>query len=407
MRVCVPLSTVLCLMLVCGWCVAEQPKQQAPSATSGDVESLKKEFEQMKQQYEQRIRALEEQPAASLPHRATPVGTYGGIMNADISLIVDVQTLFTDDHDNDNRNNVRVKEGELALQSYLYPGVRGDFIAAFEQDYAGSHVETGVNVEEGYVSFLNLPFGFQAELGRKFMNFGTLNASHPHHWAIAEPPLILENLFGHHPWFDDGAQLSALVPNPWDLYLKTGFGITNGRDPGHAHHNGGDHESETVDWHGHVFLSRSSFDIPVNEETNCIVGYSAAWDEGGNTALHNLDATLNYRWPMTYRKLKWHNELIYADIDDRNVDTVGFFSIVQLTLDKYWETGLRYDWSEYADDDENHAWAAGPFLTYYFTHSMYLRGEYRYTNLPHGDEENAFVIQFCWGLGPHAHRLED
>ena len=110
---------------------------------------------------------------------------------------------------------------------------------------------------------------------------------------------------------------------------------------------------------------------------------------------------------MTYRKLKWHNELIYADIDDRDADSLGFFSILRLTLDKYWETGLRYDWAEVLDQHEEDEWAAGAFLTYYFTHSMYLRGEYRYTELPGGHEENALVIQFVWGLGPHAHRLED
>jgi hypothetical protein len=398
------LATIICALALMSSSHGQQlEEEQAPTAQE-QISSLREELERMKTEYEERIRALEQSESAAPVHRGAPVGTYGGLMNPDVSVVVDVQALFTDDKDNDNRNKVRIKEGELALQAFLYPGVWGNFIAALEQEYDGDDVETDVDVEEAYVEFQDLPFGIQAEVGRKFMNFGRLNALHPHHWPITQTPLVLENLFGHHPWYDDGVQLSVLVPNPWDLYANTGFGVWNGRDPGHGH----DHDDEQrVDWEGHVYLSRSSLDLPVTDEMNGVLGYSAAWDEGGETTLHNWDATLNYRWPMTYRRLKWRNELIYADVDERDVDSLGLYSIVQVTLDKYWETGLRYDWAESTYDDDNDEWAAGLFLTYYFTHSMYLRGEYRYTDLAHGDEENAFVIQLVWGLGPHAHRLED
>ncbi len=394
------LSIVLCLVLLAPRCFAQEAQGGGSPQSQGEAEALRKELEELKQEYEERIRSLEERQAAAAAYRGAPVGTYGGIMNPDISIVVDVQALFTDDKDNDNRNKVRIPEAELALQAFLYPGVRADFVAAFEQHYEGDNVETEVDIEEAYASFLDLPFGMQLEAGRKLMNLGKFNPVHPHHWRVAQTPLVLEHLFGHHPWYDDGAQLSVLVPNPWDLYAKAGFGIFNGKDPGHAH-------EQNVDWDGHVYLARSSFDLPVSDEASCVVGYSAAWDEGGNTALHDVDATLNYRWPMTYRKLKWHNELIYADIDDINTNSLGLFSILSHTLDKYWEIGLRYDWAELLHDDDKDEWAAGAFLTYYFTHSMYLRGEYRYTDRPGGDKENAFIIQFVWGLGPHAHRIED
>ena len=261
----ISLGIVLCMILLMPRCLADEVGSGNEQTSSKEVESLRSEFEE-------RIRALEEQQAAAPAYRGAAVGTYGGIMNPDLSVVVDVQTLFTDDKDNDNRNKVRVSAGELALQAFLYPGVRGDFVAAFEQHYEGDSVETEVHVEEAYASFLDLPFGMQLEAGRKLMNFGKFNALHPHHWPVAESPLVLANLFGHHPWLDDGVQMNILVPNPWDLYLKTGFGIWNGNDPGHAHAH-----SETVDWNGHVYLSRSSVDLPVSDEVNCMAGYTAAW----------------------------------------------------------------------------------------------------------------------------------
>jgi hypothetical protein len=38
---------------------------------------------------------------------------------------------------------------------------------------------------------------------------------------------------------------------------------------------------------------------------------------------------------------------------------------------------------------------------------MYVRPSYRYSELAGGEDEHAFMLQFVWGLGPHAHRLED
>ena len=61
-------------------------------------------------------------------HKAAPVGSYGGIMNPDISVIVDSQLLYTDDVANEDRDKLRINEAELAFQCYLYPGIRGDFI---------------------------------------------------------------------------------------------------------------------------------------------------------------------------------------------------------------------------------------------------------------------------------------
>jgi hypothetical protein len=452
-------------------CLAEAQVENEDFAA--ELKNLKADFEQMKASYEARIRALEEKIAeqdalkktieqkqkeiqalnektaelekrkevdalarkvdqlekAEAPrHRAAPVGAYGGAMNPDVSIVVDVQGTITDNEANLADEKIMVKHSELALQGYLYPGIRADFIGAVGQHpEEEGHIHTHVEVEEAYASFMNLPANFQLQLGRKLLDFGRLNPIHSHHWAIADTPLPLRRLFGDHSWYDDGLQVSTLIPNPWDVYFKVAAGVWNGRnlDADHEHAEG-DHESlgfeGPVDWDGRVYTGRGSADFPLGADTNLMAGYSFAGDDGADNIIHGVDLTLIHRWPMSYRKLRWQNEFFIGDFElhhephgqeasnnlhahEYDADAWGMYSLVQLTLGKYWETGARYDWWD--ADYPGSEWSASAFLTYYFTHSMYVRPTYRYAELADGEEEHAFLLQFVWGLGPHAHRLED
>jgi len=452
------------------------------SDLKAELEKLKAEFEQIKDSYEARIRALEKKVAeqealkatieekqkeiqalnkkivelekkedvealagrveqleqAEAPrHKAAPVGAYGGLMNPDISLVVDVKGILSDTETNPLDEKIMLEHAELALQGYLYPGIRADFIGAIGQHPEdGGDIHTHTEIEEGYVSFLDLPANFQLQLGRKLLDFGRLNPIHSHHWAIPDTPLPLRRIFGDHSWYDDGFQVSTLIPNPWDLYFKVQGGIWNGRSLDHEHNNAHNEEHShevaafkgPVDWDGHVFTGRASLDFFLSEDANLMAGYSFAGDEGTESVLHGADLTLVYRWPMSYRKLRWQNEFFFGDfelpgepllallhenhdehghvhIGNYDADAWGLYSLLQLTLTKYWETGVRYDWwdGDYLDDE----WGATAFLSYFFTHSMYLRPAYRYSELADGEDEHAFLLQFVWGLGPHAHRLED
>ncbi len=435
-----------------------------------ELEKLKAEFEEIKASYEARIRTLEKkiteqeglkatieekqkeiraldeklaalkkqgeleelgervgqlEKAEVLRHKAAPVGAYGGLMNPDASLVADVKGLLTDNDTDPLDEKIMLEEAELAIQGYLYPGVRADFIGAVGQHPEdGGRIHTDVGVEEGYVSLLELPANFQLQVGRKLLDFGRLNPIHPHHWAMPDAPLPLRRLFGDDSWYDDGLQVSTLIPNPWKLYFKVQGGIWNGRSlaEDEPEESGGVREAGgfqgPVAWHGHVFTGRATLDLPLSRETNLMAGYSFAGDEGTQNALHGLDLTFIHRWPMTYRKIRWQNEFFVGDFElgedplparldtgTHDVEAWGLYSLLQLTLTKYWETGARFDWwdGDYLDDE----WGATAFLSYYFTHSMYLRTAYSYSRLAGGEDEHAFLLQFVWGLGPHAHRLED
>jgi hypothetical protein len=356
-------------------------------------------------------------------HRAAPVGAYGGRMNPDVSAVVNLWALFSDDKENSLRNKVHIRETELAFQAYLYPGIRGDLIIAMHEHDG----EWEVHPEEAIVSFLDLPLGFQFLAGRKLIGFGRLNPVHPHHWKFADQPLVMDNFFGDHPFFDDGAQLDWLLPNPWDLYLKLAFGRWTGGTlgAGHAHESDGEEHTHapTLHWRGGIYNGRAALDLPFGELSNVLLGYSVVSDEGYHTVLHGGDVTLTYRHPMSYKRVKWQSEIYYAMTEDEHaIDPFGFYSMLALTWNQHWELGARYDRSEFFreahEDAENGGeehhhptaddeWGVTGFLSYYFTHGLCLRLEYTHSLDRFEVTENRVIAQIVWGLGPHAHRIED
>jgi hypothetical protein len=395
------------------------------------LDRLQQELNQLRREHEAEIKDLEEKlerqenrsAREGAPHRSQPVGSWG-IMNPSISAIADVQALFTNNKENDNRNKVRVKEVEFAFQGYLYPGIRADVIPALEMEYIGDEVNVEIDLEEAYLTMSPIPLVGEyvplgLQLGRKFMNFGILNPIHPHHWPFADTPLVLESFFGSHNWYDDGLQGFVNIPNPWDLYLKTTFGYWNGRQLGHAHgHDEGDHAhedeghahsvGEPVQWDGRVYLSRTILGVPFGRTSDVRLGASVSWDEGRSTTLVGGDLTYTYRFPGTYHRLRWQNEFMAADIGTGDYWRYGGYSLLAFSLGRYWETGARYDQSQILDpfvsDDQ---WASTGFITYFLTHSLYFRGQYRYRNTLEDEDEHNGYIQMVFGLGPHAHRLEN
>lgn len=408
-----------------------------------ELAALKNEFQDMKRYYEQKLRSLEmqikETQSASLPDRGPAVSITeskpnysqnASIMNPNISAIVNATQRFNDDVGDENRNKLTVGEAELNVNGMLYPDIRGDLTAAIETEYEGeSTTETEIDLEEAYITFLSLPFNTQLLAGRKLIDFGLLNPTHTHEWSFTDTPLVLANLFGDHPWFDDGVQGSILIPNPLDLYWNAKFGVWNGRTPGHSHshdHEEGEEEplrryhleDTLVQWNDMVYTARTSINVPISERCDVGFGYSAAWDEHPSTILHGLDLTLRYKWPQSYRWIKLQNEYIYADLEQANDDIIrdmtpqGFYSLLEYSLNKNVRLGTRFDLAEYNENERFSQWANSYFITYWFSHNLYARASYRYRDFAgfhdmHQEAENSIWLQIVWGLGPHMHQISE
>ena len=401
-----------------------------------ELDQLKGSFYEMEQDYKRRINDLERKVKQSQDvfvreRKQEQVklfyGTKGSLMNPDISIIGDMFYHFSDQSEGVGEftdNDLFFREVELAIQGYIYPGIRAEFYPVWEVE------EDKVEIEEAFVNFLTLPFNSKVLVGRQRVRFGEVNPIHQHFRDYVDVPLPVQNFLGAEGYIDDGIDLSILAP--WiNFPVTVGFGLFDG-DKSLAEDDDDDDdavfavddeeiettlnipvrdifESKPIEWKDHVFLAKINANIPLTINSDVSLGYHVMWDDngGGQTAIHNGQIAFRYRFPYSYRKLLWQNEIYVADIDDRNVKSKGFYSLIKFNVNRFLDAGLRYDWSELGDNDDIHQWAINPILTWHLTETSYVRMQYRYGELEGFSSANEGLLQFVWGMGPHTHALKN
>ncbi len=160
-------------------------------------------------------------PAAPVPApepQLAQTQTYGGatsnakLLNPDISLIGDFIGTAGRNTISPSRS-LELHESEVGLQAIIDPYARADAFISFG--------ETGVNVEEGYVTFTSLPAGLLLKVGKMRAEFGKVNTIHNHALPFIDRPLVTNNLVGGEDGIDDaGISLSRFLPAPKNSFRE-------------------------------------------------------------------------------------------------------------------------------------------------------------------------------------------
>ena len=238
----------------------------SPAATEADLKQLREQLRELRDNYQQRIDALERR-LAEADTRSTAAATAaaeagttasaaarsvaearteaGGTVNRpaaesafnpSVSLILDSKlTRFQRDPSSYRidgfipsggevgppRKGFSLGESELAISANVDHLFRGNArFSLAEEDGAGV-----VNVEEASVETLALPEGFKMKFGRFLSGVGYLNQQHPHEWDFADAPLAYKAFFGYRVQ-NDGVQLRWVAPT--DLFMEFGAEVANG-----------------------------------------------------------------------------------------------------------------------------------------------------------------------------------
>ena len=404
--------------------IANQNSTSVYNDYRSEIEELKEAYQVMKEDYELRLRTLEnriidtevalkEEVEKETVHEKQFYGTKGSIMNPDISVIADAFYHFSDQENGVGEftdNDLYFREIEVAIQGYIYPGIRAEFFPVWELE------EDKVEIEEAFADFLTLPFNTSLKVGRQRVDFGLVNPVHQHKREYVDVPLVVQNFLGAEGYIDEGIDIENMLPLvPFPLTI--GVGVFDGdkslaEEDGEAE-TGGEKRSEIfntnpVQWDDHVFLAKLNANIPLSRSADMSLGYHAIWDDNGDgtTIIHNAQFALRYRLPNSYKKMLWQSELYVADIDDRDIKSKGFYSMFDVNMSRFLNTGLRYDWSELGDNDDVHQWAVNSFITWHLTEASYVRMQYKYGELEGFSSVNEAMVQFVWGLGPHSHGLK-
>ena len=342
-------------------------------------------------------------PAESIAAAPTPVslGGAGGsaakALNPDISMIGDFIG-YAGGNSIQPSPALQMHESEIGMQAIIDPYARGDFFLSFG--------ETGVNLEEGYITFTALPGSFVARVGKMRSAFGKVNMMHNHVLPWVDRPLVTQSLVGGEDGIDDaGVSVERIIPFPKGIFLSATGQLFRG-DSGE-----GDqlvfqsHQKNDVSTVAHL---RGYKDL--NESTNLDLGlsYARGHNEVGTnfiTSLYGVDATLRWK-PLRraiYHSFVGRSELIWSQRQQLPFEqrAFGMYASGEYQFHRRWFLGGRYDWSDRPRQADLTDKGGSAILTYWPSEFSQIRGQYRFTDYAGDHKTNELLLQVLFSLGAH------
>jgi hypothetical protein len=303
----------------------------------------------------------------------------------------------------------QMHESELGLQAIIDPYARGDFFISFG--------EQGVNLEEGFITFTALPYGFVAKGGKMRAAFGKVNTLHNHVLPWVDRPLVSQNLVGGEDGINDaGLSVQHIIPAPKNWFLEF-TGQTFRGDSADVFTASNKNDVSVV---GHL---RSYKDL--SESTNMDIG--ASYSRGHNlfgtdfiTHLYGVDAT--FRWkPLQraiYRSFVARSEFIWRQQNQPSLTACatitcpafvrtgfqrafGFYASGDYQFARRWFVGGRVDQSDRPFDSSLTDKGGSFVLTYWPSEFAQIRGQYRFTRYAQNFDAHEAFLQLQFALGAH------
>ncbi len=290
------------------------------------------------------VRTLQEQMTPPQPPVVVPRSVPS--INPDMSVVGDIRASYLTPAE--RHFDLEFSEAEIALQSVVDPYGRADFFISVARDPATG--KFGLDLEEAFLTSLDLPAGLQLKAGKFRSAFGKINPLHPHVLPFIDVPAVYLNYFGDEGLNDEGLSLSWLVPNPLDFYQEFTLQATRGPEdnPGFAR--------SAVDRYLYLGHLKNFWDL--TENATLELGLSAA--AGPNDALFSTfigGIDLTYKWkPLQfndYQSVVLQAEAVWCDkkiSEPERVKSWGMYALATCQLEKRLFLTARFDYSNRPDD---------------------------------------------------------
>jgi len=386
---------------------AQTPDTATPQELRRQIDVLKADVERLQRDYQDRIGRLEVAlaalqsappvPEAALPP-APPAPGSSKVFNPDTAVIGNFLGTA-------GRNAVspspafEMRESEVSFQAAVDPYARADFFLSF--------AESGVNLEEGFVTFSSLPGGLLAKAGKMRAAFGKVNAMHTHVLPWADRPLVTANLLGGEDGINDaGVSVARLIPNRW-LFVEATGQVFRGDSQGVF----AAATSSDLAYVGHVRAYRdltenSNLDLGVSYARGRAVGAgTSAAASNATSALVGVDATWHWR-PLRralYRSFVGRSEFAWNHRSQPlgSARGVGFYLSGDYQFARRWFGGARYDRSDRAANLALEDRGTSLMLTFRPSEFSQLRGQYRRTAFADAPTANDLLFQLQFAIGAH------
>jgi hypothetical protein len=400
-----------------------------------ELERLKKDFDALRQEYDQRISLLEQRlgglasgpnvverseapgasqepqspappptappPAApSAPAEPAPAPSaqpQGGLVgaskvfNPDTSVIGNLVGV-AGDNPQSSQPSMDLSEVEVAFQAVVDPYAKADFFLSASPE--------GLSIEEGYLTFTSLPAGLLLKVGKMRAQFGKVNTMHTHALSFADRPLVTRSLLGGDDGINDaGLSVSKLIPNDV-LFLEA---------TGEVFHPDSDvfksSARSKLEYVGHLRGYRD-----LTEGTNLDLGVSfasgpSATSPDFNKQLIGIDATFHYR-PLRraiYHRFIGRAELVWSRHDmplGPQQRAFGIYGSADYQFARRWYVGARLDRSGRIQSELIDS-GGSAYVTFWPSEFSQIRGQYRRTSYGEGIVANELLFQFNFSIGAH------
>ena len=313
------LKTAVTVVAVAALCLdsSQLRGQQAPDSLmrrqQRTIDSLSAAVRALQSQMDSLARTTAPGPTAPQPAATQPVGqtrasgaymnvSFVGLTDAGWSTEPDVAALQVGDHDPHVRG-FSIPNAELALDGNVDPYFKAFANIVYKLDAQG---ETGVELEEMYALSSSLPWNLQLKVGQYFLEFGRQNNQHPHAWAFADQPLVLNRMFGPEGLRSQGARLSWLFPTSW--YTEAMISVVNSAggttssfrsDESSEIHGGQPLQRQVLGGKDLLFVPRIATSLDLTETQTIVVGVSAALgpnNSGPDASTQIYGADLYWKW---------------------------------------------------------------------------------------------------------------
>lgn len=423
--------------------VRAQPPDSALRAQQRAVDSLTARLREVTARLDSLSRAVRSSTAASAAATSSSqpgaarsgaflnVG-FVGLTDAGWSSEPDVRALQVGDHDPSVRG-FSIPNAELTLDAAVDPYFKAFASIVYKLDNAG---ETGVELEEMFFLTTSLPKNLQVKGGQFNLEFGRQNGLHPHAWAFADQPLVLNRMFGAEGLRGQGVRASWLLPTSW--YAEATLAVMN---------SGGATVSsfrseESSEIHGGIGLDRevrsardllyvprfaASFDL--NSTNTVVLGASAALGPNNSgtssrTAIVGSDLYWKWKSPRAFKGFPFvslQTEVLTRRYDaarreavdaagslpaERLRDTGGYAQLLW-GIRPLWLLGLRGEYvagntTSFASEVRGERFRASPNVTWYPTEYSKVRLQYNFDHRAGIGRDHSLWLQFEFLIGAHA-----
>jgi hypothetical protein len=332
----------------------------------------------------------------------TEESSVGGHTRApDIGLVVDLMGLFTESREDVDGNDRRsVRDLELILGHQVDAKTRLDASISFSDE------DDTVELEEAYVSYDEVLWGWSSRVGRIRPEIGSSNLLHRDELYTADAPLVIQRYFGEEGYYRTGLEFSRSLPSFSDrMSHRLIGGIVEG----------GIGEGGTMfgELRRHpTMYARLANDYAINDNSqfdfgaSVLVG-SATEDDRSDVRAVGLDAGYARAFEGV-KRLELQTELFIQDRDDLvvNDDPFGYYTLLDYRLNERWGAGGRYDSVELITDDDDEDTAYSVYLTWFQSSFSRWRFQYQHIDFAGGGNDDRLYLQATFGLGKHGHKLQ-